>query len=397
MIVEFRLKNFLSFKNEALFSMVASSDKLLDEHIIQSDKLKLLSSAVIYGPNASGKTNILKAIERMKFLLIHSINFLPFQEMPIVPFRLSETREDQSLFEIIFIFEGIRYRYGFEASSKKVYKEWFFYAPKGKEAMLFERNLQEFSFGTHFKGAKEIEKMVRENALMLSVSAQFNNPISGKVIEYFYNRLNVISNIRDMERADFVNFTLESILGDEQYKQNAIEFLNKADIAIKDLQVEKRGNDYVVNTKHNKYNQDGKVIGESYFDLFKEESDGTIKLFGLWAPIYDALLNGKVLIIDEPDTNLHPILSKYIVSLFHNKKTNPHGAQLIFATHDTNLLDKTFFRRDQVWFTQKDIMEVSELFSLSDYNPRNDAAFEKNYLQGRYGAVPYISGFDYVG
>ncbi|MDD1444447.1 ATP-binding protein, partial [Dolichospermum sp. ST_sed3] len=307
MIVEFRLKNFLSFKNEALFSMVASSDKLLDEHIIQSDKLKLLSSAVIYGPNASGKTNILKAIERMKFLLIHSINFLPFQEMPIVPFRLSETRQDQSLFEIIFIFEGIRYRYGFEASSKKVYKEWFFYAPKGKEAMLFERNLQEFSFGTHFKGVKEIEKMVRENALMLSVSAQFNNPISGKVIEYFYNRLNVISNIRDMERADFVNFTLESILGDEQYKQNAIEFLNKADIAIKDLQVEKRGSDYVVNTKHNKYNQDGKVIGESYFDLFKEESDGTIKLFGLWAPIYDALLNGKVLIIDEPDTNLHPI------------------------------------------------------------------------------------------
>jgi len=397
MIVEFRLKNFLSFKNEALFSMVASSDKLLDEHIIQSDKLKLLSSAVIYGPNASGKTNILKAIDRMKFLLIHSINFLPSQEMPIVPFRLSETREDQSLFEIIFIFEGIRYRYGFEASSKKVYKEWFFYAPKGKEAMLFERNLQEFSFGTHFKGAKEIEKMVRENALMLSVSAQFNNPISGKVVEYFYNRLNVISNIRDMERADFVNFTLESILKDDQYKQNAIEFLNKADIAIKDLQVEKRGSDYVVNTKHNKYNQDGKVIGESYFDLFKEESDGTIKLFGLSAPIYDALLHGKVLIIDEPDTNLHPILSKYIVSLFHNKKTNPHGAQLIFATHDTNLLDKTFFRRDQIWFTQKDTMEVSELFSLSDYNPRNDAAFEKNYLQGRYGAVPYISGFDYVG
>jgi AAA15 family ATPase/GTPase len=420
MLIEFTVGNYLSFKDPMTFSMVAAPIKEHQDNntFPVSDNLKLLKSSVIYGANASGKSNFIKAISFMKRFIINSSKETQANELIAVKnFKLSSETEDQpSHFEIIFIYEEVRYRYGFEVDTTKVHREWLFHAPKGKEALLFTREFNKIELGTHFSDeGKGLESKTRDNALFLSVVAQFNGQIAIKILKWF-RRFNIISGLND---DSYLDYTVNK-LNNTAEKGQILEFLKIADLGITDITAEKSkvtfdnlpknipeeikqlflSNDdsfsINVSTLHKKYDKNKQFSVVENFDLETNESEGTKKIFCLSGPLINTLKNGNILVIDELDSRLHPLITRFIVKMFNSKETN---AQLIFATHDTNLLNKNIFRRDQIWFVEKDIYGATDLYSLVEYKTeesakvRNDASFEKDYILGKYGAIPFIGDY----
>ena len=415
MLVEFSIGNFLSFKDIVTLSMVASSKKEFgDTNLFKiNDKLNLLKSTVIYGANASGKSNLFKGmVFARNFILNSSKETQATEDIGVTNFKLSvETENIPSFFEFIFIQEGIRYRYGFQINKKEVCKEWLFYTPKTKEAKLFIREKNTFQCGSSFKESKGLEEKTRENALFLSVVAQFNGEISKKILTWF-TYFQVVSGLDDM---NFLPYTLKK-LEEEAFKDEILRFLKIADLGIENIYLIKEKIDLQklpvnlperikselmegaieigVQTSHIKYDKDKKVLSSVKFELERDESKGTQKFFALSAPIIDTLKNGKILVIDELDARLHPLLTKYLIGLFNSNEHNKSNAQLIFVTHDTNLLNRNLFRRDQIWFTEKNREGVTDLYSLVEYKVRKDASFEKDYILGKYGAIPFINELD---
>jgi len=407
MLVQFSVGNFLSFKDIVTFSMVASARKEHSETnlFVAKDKLKLLKSAVVYGANASGKSNLVRAMRFMRDFALNSSK--DEGKIKVTNFKLSsETENKPSLFEIIFIHESIRYRYGFQVDQEKVVREWLFYVPIRKETQLFVREGNTFEIGTHFsKEGKGIEERTRANALFLSTVAQFNGEISLGILKWF-KRFKVISTLTDFR---FVPFTIGQ-LKDETARQEILNFLKKADLGIEDISLEETEIKYEelseqdrlragpdgkvfnvqIRTSHQKFDNENKAIASVKFDLGREESEGTKKFFALSGPFLDSLKKGYVLVVDELDSRLHPILIKFLVSLFHSNEANALNAQLVFASHNTNLFNRSIFRRDQIWLTEKNKYGATDLYSLVEYKVRNDASFEKDYILGKYGAIPLI-------
>ncbi len=425
MLIEFRVGNYRSFKDIVTFSMVASAIKEHpDDNIfsIDNSNLNLLKSGVIYGSNASGKSNLIEAMGFMKFFIMSSSKETNIgNKIGVERFRLSsETDKKPSFFEITFIQEGIEYRYGFEVEQEKVQSEWLFSSPKNKERRLFTRDGKDFTIGTYFKEGKKFKDLTRENALLLSVAAQFNGEISTKIFEWFL-KLKIISGLED----NYSGFSIEK-LDDRDFKNKILKLLNIADIDINDIQkkkvnmpvkflqeelikifppdiIEKSEKIEAVSlhTLHKKYNEKKEFSAFEEFDFSNNESHGTQKLFNLSGPIIDALTHGKILIVDELSARLHSKLTQNIIKLFNSHK-NSKNAQLIFATHDLSLLRKELFRRDQIWFTEKDPYGVTDLYSLVEYKlpktkgkVRNDASYARDYILGKYGAVPYTGNFDF--
>ncbi|MCD4782079.1 MAG: ATP-binding protein [Candidatus Omnitrophica bacterium] len=425
MLVQFSVKNFRSFKEEATLSMVAASIKENEaqENLFKvTDKLSLLKSAVIYGANASGKSNLFYAMQFMSRFILHSAERLS-KDIPMSRFKLSsETEFIPASFEIIFIYEGIQYRYGFAVDEERVHAEWLFYVPKKQEVKVFTRTEQRFDLTRHFKGQGDLVKgeRVRPNALLLSVSAQFNGKMANKIVEWF-SSFNCISGL---ERYEYPKH-IPDLMKDEKGKNAIVKFLRDADMGIKDLGMDSNppsaadviyrddSKDLWVSdsrtkekllikfkTYHQKYNNKGEVTEDVSFYMNDDESEGTQKFFNLSVAFIDTLENGKVLIIDELAARLHPRLVKAICELFNSREKNPRNAQLIFASHNTNILRKDIFRRDQIWFVEKDRFGASELYSLVEYKQkggkkvRNDASYEKDYLLGRYGGVPCVRDFE---
>nr|WP_228062001.1 ATP-binding protein [Coleofasciculus sp. LEGE 07081] len=387
---------------------VTAKDKTLDENNVFKidDELSLLKSAAVYGANASGKSNLVAAIEFMRWFVLNSSKETQVTEgIDVEPFRLStETVGKPSFFEIVFLLEGKTYRYGFEVDTQRVVSEWLFYVPKTREAKLFERQSDSFKVLKAFKEGKDITDKTRTNALFLSVVAQFNGEISQKILLWFNQSLNVISRL--YPNSIYRRYT-EEYFKNDNYRYDIIQFIKTLDLGIDDIQIEnsslveeilwKQGvfltkeiSQKAIKTFHRKYNAEGNQTELEEFDIDKHESDGTKKLFTFAGPLLDALRNGKVLIIDELDARLHPLITSAIISLFNSDQMSSQNAQLIFMTHDTNLLINKIFRRDQIWFTEKDRQGATHLYSLVEYKVRNDASFETDYIQGRYGAIPFI-------
>lgn len=428
MLIDFRVTNFLSFKGEAKLSMVASAlkeRKIDDESVMFNptdiSKIKLLKSAVVYGANASGKSNLIKAISFFKkFILDSSKGTQADEKINISNFQLStETENDSSVFEIIFTIKNTQYRYGFAICPAQIDAEWLYYKElkgKAKENEVYFRTENSFEVSKKFSIGKDLanKQMIRPNALLLSVAAQFNEPMAIDIIHWL-NNLNPISgNMRGL----FSPYTL-SKLEEPEFKERILDFTKYADLGIDDIKISqgeisnvnvamKDGQDdesvkekligkpvSALMSVHQKYDKDLKEKSLVHFLFNQSESEGTIKYFSLAGPILDTLDNGKILIIDELDSKLHTLLTQKIISLFNSKETNPKNAQLIFTTHDTNLLSSHLFRRDQIWFTQKDRYGATSLYSLADYivAVRNDASFEKDYLSGKYGATPVLKNF----
>ncbi len=422
MLIEFQVGNFLSFKDIVTFSMVASDidseDEELDSNNIFSvnKDLKLLKTAALYGANASGKSNLAKAMAFMKDFVINSSKEMQITDLiDVEPFRLNtETEKKPSYFQIIFILNKRLYTYGFEVSQSqnKVIKEWLWETPKTKQRQLFNRENNKIKINpTYFKEGTNIETRTRQNALFLSLSAQLNGAVSIEIIKWFFN-LQVIFGSGTHDNSDYKKITLK--LFESPLKKDIISLIKELDLSIVDIDITKGWEEIItyerikrifdptrfltIETYHEKYNKNGELIGLEKFDLEKHESEGTKKLFYFSGFLLDALQKSSIVVIDELDAKLHPMITHKIIELFNSQQYNPKSAQLIFMTHDTNLLNSKIFgskllRRDQIWFTEKNREGATDLYSLAEYDIPEDAPFEADYIKGRYGAIPFIGNF----
>lgn len=420
MLVQFSVKNYKAFKEKQIFSMVASTKYATHDatHTFEEKGLKLLKGAVLYGANASGKSAMVESMEFFRnFIAESSKESLINEEIPTKPFKLSTTTENEpSEFEIIFIHKNEQYRYGFEVTQTKVIAEWLYIKNK-REVEYFYRDEDGYELNnSKFKIGKIItdQNMVRDNALLLSVAAQFNDPVATESM----NWMEFLFPISALNIEDYGAITAAVAKVDADYKSSVLKFLQKADLGIDDFRVEtssskkvsavlktikdeekkvdfSTGND--IKTLHRKYDENNAPLTDyAVFDLEKEESKGTQKYFQLIALLIFTLQEGYILIIDELDARLHTKIVSSIIELFHNPEINTKNAQLIITTHNTNLLDEDTYRRDQVWFVDKDRYGASTLYSLNSF--KNSSAtkgnYEKKYLEGRYGAIPYIQTID---
>lgn len=406
MLVEFRVRNFRSIMDEQVFSMVASTDKDLPQNTTKKKKFNLLKSASIYGANASGKSNLLQAINFMKFFIKISVSHLQEGEaIPVEPFLLNSSTEDSlSLFEMTFFVEETRYRYGFEISKEKIVNEWLFYVPSVQEKELFWRNGNEIK--THpdiNKEAKGLKEKTRNNALFLSVLAQFNSQIAKDVMKFFNSLIVIHGDI------SFFAKQLSDLVQDKTIHDAVKAIINGTDLQIQDFRCEEeelnmeeapdelkqiistmkeKPKKYEFYTDHRKLNAEGEQIGNVELMLNIHESEGTKQVFWLAGPLIQVLSKGGTLVVDELDNSLHPLILEMIVGLFNSEKNTK--AQLIFSTHNTRMLTKKYFRRDQIWFAEKNRYYATELSSLYDFSVRKDASYDKDYLSGKYGAIPYL-------
>jgi AAA15 family ATPase/GTPase len=417
MLIEFSVTNYRSFLTPQSLTLTANTATELQEENTfvssVSNLPRLLRSAVIYGPNAAGKSNLVQAISFMKgFVLLSARESQEGEKIDVTPFLFTlQSSHNPSEFEILFIQDGIRYQYGFEVNSKRVTGEWLFAYPEGRAQKWFERNYDPetqkdiWYFGPKFTGHRKVWKeATRGNALFLSTAIQLNNEQLKPVFNWFDHKLVVIGQGESIHPGFSISECEEA-----EKKEKILKFMNAADLSIRDISLEKKKfsmedlpADMPQSIKE-KIAKDfkGKKLtqllfmhpssdnGEDVALDFDEESAGTRKLFALAGPWLDVLDEGLVLFIDELDTSLHPLLVRFLSSLLHNPETNRHNAQLIFATHDTTVLDQMFMRRDQVWFVEKDKENATRLYPLSDYKPRKGEALQKGYLYGRYGALPF--------
>lgn len=427
MLIEFHFKNFKSFRDEAVLNFFASSDKKLSENLLECPderSAKLLSTSAIYGANASGKSTVFQAFEFAREFIVSSAKKSPDSRIKVSPFLLDDSKNQASQFEFTFINNKVRYQYGFAVTSQVVEREWLIDYPKGRARKLFDR-FQEgkktvYEFGANFKGEKDkLKELTRNNVLFLSVGATFNNKQLLDVYKWFVDKTSFIGTA-DIPEPIVFDFIIEH----PQVVENLKSLIKYADLGIVDFALAKSEPnisnlpDEIPEALRKAIEAFSKVLEESgdenikafqSYDLsishksgeknmvfpWESESDGTRRLFGLSAPIFDALNNGKVLFVDEIDRSLHPLLTRKLVQLFQSVNTNPKGAQLVFNTHDTSLLGSGLLRRDQVWFLEKDQTGASHLYSLLDYSPRKDESLEKGYLQGRYGAIPFLGEFSF--
>lgn len=428
MILEFSVENFLSFKDLQTLSMVGV--KSFKEHeetntFILDDKHKILKSAAIYGNNASGKSNFIDAIGFMRLFVQFSFRDALSDEeekrkIPYERFKLStETDNEPSFFEMIFTINGKKYRYGFEITEDEVISEWLFHTTS-KETFLFKREGEKFEINkSSFEEGVDLTKRTRPNVLFLTLVAQLNGQISNEVVDWFKD-LNVISGIHDRS---YKRYTINKLKKDNKFSKwlsSFVEFLeisklttdeetvNQSELeelkekekdeelinflsSLQKLQAKQTKRDKLI-TWHRKYDENNILVDTVPFDFESNESEGTKKLIYLLGPWFDTLNNGKVLLVDELDSRLHSSLVLKLVEFFH--KENTTNAQLIFAVHNTSILNYNVLRRDQIWFIDKNQFGCSELYSLADFKSekvRKKSAFDKNYLEGKYGAIPFFS------
>lgn len=435
MLIRFSVENFLSYNGRQTLDMSAvKTCKDFDkDNTFEVNGTKLLNSAVIYGANASGKSNLFIAMNKMKEFVINSSKESQADEpIKLIPFLLNvATPELPSKFEIEFFMDGEKYRYGFEADKKELKAEWLFSTstPSKKDSPLFLRinqnghdNIQIFK---ELEKARGLEERTRNNALFLSVCAQWAVEKAQKITRWFSRCFNTISGIHTMLYQGYSVNKMQS----GEYLQEIVDFMRGADLCIQNFKIEE--NDFPmanipdelkslilrksdlsdeskpkftnIKSLHNVYDDAYEIVSAREFDFDALESSGTKKALCLSGPIIDTLRNGTVLFIDELDSQMHPTFTRKIVQMFNSKEQNPNHAQLIFATHDANLLDNKMLRRDQIWFTEKNHGEATELYSLIDFidennrKVRKDATYSKDYLSGRYGAIPFLGNLKVFG
>ena len=408
MLIEFSVGNYRSFKDVVTFSMVAAPIEHENEEIDQNNifaatkEINLLKSTVIYGANASGKSNLIRAISFMRnFVFDSAIGKRVDNPINTEPYKLSNDLEGQtSYFEVVFLIGNIRYRYGFEVDLQTVKSEWLYQTSTNKEVKLFSREHKNIEISSKFKEGKSLENKTRRDALFLSVVSQFDGNISIQIVTWF-RQVYIISNID--EEDEWRGLTDVLFFDKHWYQEKLVSLITSLDLGIKDLEVVETPNTNIegshsrsVNTTHWKYDGTGKKISLEKFDIVKEESAGTQKLYRLSGLLINLLDVGGILIIDELDARLHPLITCAIVKLFNSFKTNLNNAQLIFTTHDANLLSYNLFRKDQIWFTEKNRYGATDLYSLVEYKIPDNTTFEQDYIAGRYGAVPFIGDLNRV-
>jgi uncharacterized protein len=418
MLIEFSVANYRSIAETQTLSLVAKKDDELKESVCEYTlpgigDVFFSRACAIYGANASGKSNIFKALRFMRSLVVGSATEIkPDASIDVSRFRLYETkRKEPSFFEVHFVANEVRYRYGLKVDKKKVHSEWLYSFPKGRKRLIFRREYSQkkggtnYTNGDHYKLDRQLTARTRENALFLSVAAQFNDKQLLEVYNWFQNQLRTL----DFSWSAYFGpeASMKIAQDDTSRREYMARMLKMADLGIEDFEVEflqleekdlptnlpaeirkKILDEGLPEIRFLHKSDQGELIK---FDMF-DESGGTQKLFALAGPWTDMVNEGLCVFIDELGANMHPMLTRALIQLLHKSRTSSPCAQLIFTTHDTALLDQSVLRRDQIWFTEKNYDGATELYPLTDYRPRKGEALQKGYLAGRYGAIPFFTG-----
>ena len=413
MLLMFKLKNYTSFKDESILDMRATAFVQHPTHIIPIDeKTGLLKTTAIYGANASGKSNLISAMFFFEqYILSQFIDIKEsesvesantYAKLRLEPFLLSENTDEASEFDIIFIRNGKQFQYGFECTAKSILNEWLFIDDK----KVFERSGADLSFGSKYQKMLSSYRKFPAERLYIAVLDYFLESeskavILGDFISFFVEEYNVFTEVLFESTVKGLAGSVgisKKLVDDKAFRKKVEYYLRRIDVGIQRLDIKseavinehtgKKAKVKIVRTVHDVYDESGNVIGERLFNL-QQESTGTLRFLAYIQNIVEMVSKGGVFIVDEMSSRLHPLLTKLIVDIFcssHNKK-----AQLIFTTHDINLLNNNQFRRDEVVFVDKSERGESSLYALSDLKVREDATFNKDYLQGKYGAIPMFN------
>lgn len=369
-----------------MISFAASKDKSLEEYLLPLDaKKSLLPAIAIYGANAAGKSNVLHAMMTMRDMVVgEAAKISKGQKLPWEPF--GSTKEPTS-FEIVFTYQNIRYAYGFSFDDKKIYSEYLYHWPNGREALIFSRENDEYEFRENVNEQITLSNRTPENKLYLVSSNDWNLPQTENAYKWFLEKLTFL-----MEEEPATSETVAQIVSGDDKKARILKELLLADLGITDVTIKNlSGKNPTIMTTHRILREDESV---EYFQLsMDQESAGTQHFFARIGGWLQALENGALLVVDEIEDSLHPLLTKRLVEMVQDKTVNTNGAQLLFTTHDAMLLDLDFFRRDQIWFAEKDDRScATELFPLTSFSPRKGENVRRGYLKGRFGAIPFIGG-----
>ncbi len=405
MLLEFSCSNHKSIRDEVLFSMLAGKDTSHEDKTEEFAGVKILKSAVIYGANGSGKSNLIDAISFVRDLVINSVKNQPGQGIRQVPHKL-DGYEKESTYKMQFVTEGVRYVFGLTLKNMLVMEEYLYYFPSGRQTKIFERNGDTFTAGSKFRGKfNSCKDVLKPNRLLLSCAANFSSVKEAEnAFSFFRDELVIYA---AGKQDNWMKYSLYQINTDEKVKKAVITLLDELGTGIKDIRVtiDKKKLEtsqlpaFLSDEFKNMLLQrdvdaiSAKVIyNEFETDLMTEESVGVRKLFSMLCPLLDIMMNGKVLVCDELEASLHESLVFELIKLFVNVRTEKF-AQLIFTTHETGLLNLDLFRRDQIWFTEmKGSDRSTDLFSLAEIkNVRKEDNFGKGYIAGKYGAIPMLN------
>ena len=426
MLIEFRFKNYRSFRDEAILSMEAVGLGTMKNSLIQYNNMKLLPGAVIYGKNGGGKSNVIRAFW-LGVQFIKNAQRIQHEKasVPVIPFALNDYSENEPTeFEFDYISNGIKYWYSFAATKEKIIRESLYHAPKGQKAQVFVRKGQKFSFTEDKARRKLISETVAENQLFFSIACTMNDSacinamswfredgvfsrdytdIPRQLLEFYEDR-NMLKAISDYAKT--ADFGIEEMKFEVENKEikNGLEIPEdipegmKAALAsfiqvLSETSTNSEGKLKMSQIKAKSQHRgiDSNGDGRFYSLELEDESDGTRKLMSLAPAIESVLKRGGVLLVDELERELHPMLVNYVVAKFQSKKSNPKGAQIIFTTHDTELMNLEYIRKDQIYFADKNRMDgSSELYSVTDFTTKTADNIRKGYLVGKYGATPNI-------
>ena len=398
-LLRFTIENFRSIAEQKSIVLTPDSQvEELAENVAVQGEHRYFRTAAIYGANSSGKSNVVRGLAMMKHLVDSSVKMNNGEALTYEPFALNaEKAQSPTLYELDFLTGGEHYRYGFSHTAQEICEEWLIRIDEaGKATKLFDRDEEGIGVNEEdFAEGKGLEERANDNRLFLSLVGQLGGKISNQILGFFSDKLDVLSGLK----TEVYQPITEMCLLDSSRGAEALnEFLHNAQLGFSRLVVRFLEDGRIrMLSEHGVYDQEGNRIGEQDFDFKQMESAGTQKLFDMAGPIFDTLHNGGVLIIDELDAKMHPLLTQELVVLFNDPARNPRGAQLIFTTHDTNLLSAQLLRQDQIWFTEKDAQERTDLYNMAQMvlpdgtRPSHTTNLERNYIAGRYGAIPYFS------
>ena len=388
MLLQFSITNHRSIKETAIISMKAAADKTMKEVLISPDgKKELVPVMAIYGANAAGKSNVIHALLLMREMVCGSYaKPLKGAELPYEPFAFVDGQTEPTTFEIIYYYESIKYAYGFSFDKDRIISEYLYHWPNGREALVFSREKDEYEFRESIQEQLTLAGRTSENRLYLTSSNEWNCAQTEKAYLWFQK------NLRGLIATGVSNeSTIDAIRKGGDGKQRILKEMMLADLGICNVKLYGTKEKPIISTVHQLTDDSGEK--KQYTLLLGQESVGTQRFFsriGLWM---DALNSGAVLVVDEIEASMHPLLTRHLIEMIQDQTTNQNHAQLIFTTHDTGLLDLKLLRRDQIWFAEKDEKTMqTDIYALTEFSPRKEENIARGYLQGRYGAIPFIGG-----
>ena len=388
MLIQFTIENHRSIRDNAVISFAASKDKSLESCLIHpDDKKALLPVLAVYGANAAGKSNVLHALMTMKDMIVGASSKLSKgQKLPWEPFAGNSA---PTSFEIMHIYNQVRYVYGFSFDAKKIYTEYLYHWPNGREALIFSRENGVYEFRDNVNEQTTLSNRTLDNKLYLVSSNDWNLPQTENAYKWFLEKLTGI-----LELPAASSETVAEIVRSDEQKARVLREMLLADLGISDVSIKTvagKKDETVITTTHRMIDENGNT--EHFQLLMDQESSGTQRFFSRIGGWLQALENGSLLVVDEIERSMHPLLTRRLIEMVQDSSININGAQLIFTTHDALLLDLNLLRRDQIWFAEKNEKScATELYSLASFSPRKGENIRKGYLQGRFGAIPFIGG-----